>query len=175
MMPSRLELDFRRRSRASAAGLSVLVAGIGLLATAVFLQRQADEEVHRLENALAGLFPAQVRNVEAERFPVASTEHMQAVLASLKLPWEKFFTALEAIPPDDVTLLAITPEAKRGTVQLRGEARNLYAVLRYVKAIGSGGYFTDAELLEHEIGTQNPVLPVRFVIAARWEGIGGSW
>ena len=172
MTPSRLNLDFRKRESVSAAGIAVLAAGAGLLGGVAFLHQHADADLRRMESRLADISPVPRAGATAEPAPTATTAHMRAVLARLQLPWEQFFTVLESIATNDVTLLAISPNSTRGTLHLRGEAKDLYAALRYVKALGHGGYFHDVELLEHEIGTQNPFLPVRFVVAARWGSIG---
>jgi hypothetical protein len=38
----------------------------------------------------------------------------------------------------------------------------------YVSKLEQGGFFRDVEIVEHERGTQNPDLPLRFLVTARW-------
>lgn len=174
MTPARLELDFRGRRRVSGLGLVILAAACGLLGVAFAMQWSADTSIARLEHQLKELVPPASSDAAAEPLPATTTEYMSTVLGRLELPWEGFFRALEAVVDQDVTLLSIAPNAARGTVQLQGEARDLYSALRYVKALEDGGYFRSVELTEHEIGKAPPSLPVRFVIAAHWNAVGRS-
>lgn len=170
----RLELDFRRRRRPTWVGTGILIAGLLMVGALAFLQTHAQREVHRLHAEVLEIAPLPARPTKASKTPLISTAKQQAVIARLMFRWEEFFAALEAVSPDDVTLLSIAPNTSRGTVQIKGEARDLYAALRYVKALSAGRYFHDAEMTDHELGTQNPALPVRFSVNVRWTQEGGG-
>lgn len=162
-----LELDFKRRRRPSRAGLLLLAAGLGAGVLALVAHRTASEElasrIHTLESAQRAARPAYVAPL-----PNADPQHMNRVLDRLTLPWEGFFDALESAAVEYATLTSIAPDAVRGSVQIRGEARDIGVVVYYVGKLESGGYFRDVDLVEHERGTQNADLPMRFLITARW-------
>lgn len=167
MSAPRLELDFKRRRRPSRAGLLLLAAGLGAGALAFAAHRTANEElasrIHTLESAQRATRPA-----HAAPLPNTDPQHMNRVLDRLTLPWEGFFNALEAAAVEYATLISIAPDAARGSVQIRGEARDIGVVVYYVSKLENGGFFHDVDLVEHERGTQNADLLLRFLITARW-------
>lgn len=162
-----LELDFKRRRRPSRAGLLLLAAGLGAGVLAFMVHRTASEElasrIHTLESAQRMARPA-----HAAPLPNVDPQHMNRVLNRLTLPWEGFFDALESAAVEYATLISIAPDAARGSVQIRGEARDMGVVVYYVSKLQRGGFFRDVDLVEHERGTQNADLPLRFLITARW-------
>lgn len=162
-----LDLDFKHRRRPSRAGLLLFAAGLGAGALAWAEYRTAHEElashIHTLESAQRATRPAY-----AAPLPNTDPQHMNRVLERLTLPWEGFFDALESAAVEYATLLSIAPDATRGSVQIRGEARDIGVVVYYVSKLERGGFFRDVDLVEHERGTQNPDLPLRFLITARW-------
>lgn len=170
----RLDLDFRTRWRPPLVGTGVLIAGGLMVGALAFLQAHAQREVHRLRAEVLEIAPLPERPAATSKAPLLSIAKQQAVIERLVFRWEEFFAALEAVAPDNVTLLSIAPNTSRGTVQIKGEARDLYAALSYVKALSAGGYFHGAEMTDHELGTQNPALPVRFSVNVRWAQQGGG-
>lgn len=162
-----LELDFKPRRRPSRAGMLLLAAGLGAGVLSWAEYRTANEElanrIHTLESAQRATRPT-----HAAPLPNTDPQHMNRVLERLTLPWEGFFDALESAAVEYATLIAITPDTARGSVQIRGEARDIGVVVYYVSKLESGGFFRDVDLVEHERGTQNADLPLRFLITARW-------
>ena len=162
-----IELDFKRRRGPSRLGATLLAIGIGAgILAAIEYCAAGDELSHQLQT----LDHAQRPTRSKHAVPLQNTDpqHMNLVLDRLTLPWERFFDALEAATSDQATLLAIVPDAAKGTVQIRGEARDIGVVLYYVSKLESGGVFRDVELVEHELSTQNSELPLRFLVSARW-------
>lgn len=86
----------------------------------------------------------------------------------LAMPWGTLFKALESSASDDVTLLAIDPQPKSGTVLISGEAANYRAVLDYVALLGAAGALERPHLLRHERKQDNLQDTVAFSILASW-------
>lgn len=167
MSAPRLELDFKRRRRPSRAGILLLAAGLGAGVLAWAEYRSANEDlairIHMIESAQRATRPT-----HAAPLPNTDPQHMNRVLERLTLPWEGFFDALESAAVEYATLISIAPDAARGSVQIRGEARDIGVVVYYVSKLERGGFFRDVDLVEHERGTQNADLPLRFLITAHW-------
>ena len=172
----RLELDFQPRRTALSAWALV---GIGacLLAGAIVLsqgfdQQQAalDEQLDAFERQLgkrpehtSTLTPAQSRE-QTEKLA-----QMRSVSQQLQRPWERLFDMLEALPQDDVALLTLTPDARKGQVRISAEARDLEAMLTFHKRLEASGELSDVSLLNHEIMAKQPEHPVQFNLSATWE------
>lgn len=157
------------RYRPSLMGILILcLALLCVLGLAIHQQRM---------NAEAASLHAQLAELERKRIsaqpvipdlPTTTPEQMQLVLQKMNFPWEGFFQALETAATTEATLLSVTTDAGYGEVQLRGSAKDLYAALDYMGRLAEQKRFLDAKLIEHEINTQNVVLPLTFVIRARW-------
>ncbi|AIL61937.1 MULTISPECIES: PilN domain-containing protein [Pseudomonas] len=172
----RLELDFQPRRTALSAWV-LLAAGVGLLAGALVLaqgfgQQQAalDQQLEAFERQLgkrpehvASLTPAQSRE-QAEKLA-----QMRSVSQQLQRPWERLFDMLEALPQDDVALLTLTPDARKGQVRISAEARDLEAMLTFHKRLEASGELRDVSLLNHEIMAKQAEHPVQFNLSATWE------
>ena len=172
----RLELDFQPRRTALSAWALV---GIGacLLAGAIVLsqgfdQQQAalDEQLDAFERQLgkrpehaSTLTPAQSRE-QTEKLA-----QMRSVSQQLQRPWERLFDMLEALPQDDVALLTLTPDARKGQVRISAEARDLEAMLTFHKRLEASGELRDVSLLNHEIMAKQAEHPVQFNLSATWE------
>lgn len=168
MSAPRLDLDFRRRRHVTLPGLAILATGVAVLLAVGHLHRQTVAEIALRQEQLIHRHRPTPPAADATPLPNTKPQAMQAILHRLTLPWDELFTAIEKASSKDITLLAVLPEASKGTVQLRGEARNLYAVLHYLQTLDDGRYFEKVDLAEHEIAGQNPELPVRFTITAQW-------
>ena len=172
----RLELDFQPRRTALSAWL-LLAAGVGLLVGTLVLaqgfgQQQAalDQQLEAFERQLgkrpehvASLTPAQSRE-QAEKLA-----QMRSVSQQLQRPWERLFDMLEALPQDDVALLTLTPDARKGQVRISAEARDLEAMLTFHKRLEASGELRDVSLLNHEIMAKQAEHPVQFNLSATWE------
>lgn len=101
----------------------------------------------------------------------AQQKERQRIVGTLRLDWQGLFTVLEKAQNPDIALLTIQPDARRGTLLLTGEARNMASVIAYQRRLHQG--LDDVVLTTHEVQEQNPHQPVRFTVTARWgEGVG---
>lgn len=171
-----LDLEFQPR-RSSPLAWSLLALGIGLLVALLIAQqlwqaeRQALEaQVQRLEQQL-GRRPASSAplNSAASREQAERLAQMRSVSQQLQRPWEQLFYRLEGLPQEDVALLTLTPDARKGQLRISAEARNLEAMLQFHKRLESIDQLRDVSLLNHEINARQPEHPVQFNLSATWE------
>lgn len=96
-------------------------------------------------------------------------KHANEVLNQITLPWEKLFQAVEWSSGKDVALLTIEPDAEKHVVKISGEAKNIAAVLSYLKHLAEQEIFDSVYLQSHQVQEQNPEKPVRFALVAAWK------
>lgn len=172
----RLDLEFQPQ-RSSALAWSLLALGSAVLAVMLLLQQQLQSEqvglearVHNLELKL-GRRPATAapQSSAASREQAEQLAQMRTVSQQLQRPWEQLFAMLEAMPQEDVALLTITPDARKGQVRIAAEARDLEAMLQYHQRLEGSAELRDVSLLNHEVVAGQPEHPVRFNLTATWE------
>ncbi|MFK0092138.1 PilN domain-containing protein [Pseudomonas sp. NPDC090592] len=172
----RLDLEFQPR-RSGPLAWSLLALGSALIAGLVLLQQtlqteQVDLEasVHSLELQL-GRRPATAAPLSsaASREQAERLAQMRSVSQQLQRPWQQLFAMLEAMPQDDVALLGLTPDARKGQVRISAEARSLEAMLQYHQRLEASDELSDVSLLNHEVLAAQPEHPVRFTLTATWE------
>jgi hypothetical protein len=172
----RLELEFQPR-RSSPLAWSMLALGSAVVIALVVLQQHLQDEqveleasVHSLELQL-GRRPATAapQNSAASREQAERLAQMRSVSQQLQRPWQQLFSMLEAMPQDDVALLGMTPDARKGQVRISAEARNLEAMLQYHQRLEASAELSDVSLLNHEVLAAQPERPVRFTLTATWE------
>jgi hypothetical protein len=169
---ARIELDFRRSRRAAPW------AGWALLAIAVFLIGDLAHGYHAAREALAG---AEARLAKLPRAPDgarpgarargATPEEIAAARETyqrLATPWEQLFGALESAATERVTLVAIEPDARSGSVKISGEGRDYPAVLDYVVQLRASPTLAGAHLVKHEARQDGPQSSIAFSVAAAW-------
>ena len=172
----RLELEFQPR-RSGPLAWSLLALGSALVASLVLLQYtlqseqvELEDSVHSLEQQL-GRRPATAapQSTAASREQAERLAQMRSVSQQLQRPWQQLFSMLEAMPQDDVALLGLTPDARKGQVRIAAEARNLEAMLQYHQRLEASDELSDVSLLNREVLAAQPERPVRFTLTATWE------
>ncbi|MCY1406283.1 hypothetical protein D3C76_607100 [compost metagenome] len=172
-----LMLDFQPRRRASALGWSLLLVGVVVAAAGLWTHlqldaqaqqahgrlRQAQGQLHGDGQGSTGLSAAESRE-QASRMA-----EMRRISAQLRRPWENLFAMLEALPRDQVALLALTPDARKGQVRISAEARDLEAMLEFHHQLEASAELSDVSLLNHEVDAKSPEHPVQFNLQASWE------
>lgn len=118
----------------------------------------------------------------AARKPVAAAarnlpDSMQRELARANdamrapdVPWNAVFSAIESAGSADVSLLAFDPAPEKKTLKLQAEARNMEAVLVYLRALSADPLFTAVSLQSHQVQQADPQHPVRFLLLLEWRG-----
>lgn len=172
-----LTLDFQPRRRSGPLGWSLLAGGVVLTLACFFGQQQLNQQssqqqghLQHAQRALTGDNNAKVGLTSAEtREQAQNLAEMRKVSQQLRRPWERLFTTLEAIPHDDVALLTLTPDARKGQVRISAEARNLETMLEFHQRLEASDELSDVSLLSHEIVANVPEHPVQFNLSATWE------
>jgi Tfp pilus assembly protein PilN len=90
------------------------------------------------------------------------------VLNELGTDWNGLLDGLEKAAMPGISLLEIKPEASKGSLSIKGEARRLPDILEYARQLETIASFDDVALQEHEVAKEDAQKPVRFVIDARW-------
>jgi Tfp pilus assembly protein PilN len=173
-MMRRLELDFQRKSMpVSGAGVVLLIAALLLGATLYVDYRdlavevdQGEAKLARLERLTGHKAPRPVK--KDTDLSAAETKRAVEVMGQLTLPWDELFAAVEDAAGKDVALLAIQPDRRKGQVTIGGEAKNVTAMLDYMRRLGEEAPLKEVALLSHQIQLQDPQQPVRFNLSARW-------
>lgn len=124
------------------------------------------------------------------------TKRAGEVISQLNIPWDELFRAVESTDKrrsadpvqqselkalglersaksedgNEVALLAIEPDPSKGQVKLTAEARNLTAMLDYVRQLQQQSSLTDVYLQNHQVQQQDAEKPVRFTLTATWIG-----
>ena len=167
----RLDLDFRATRRAAPwAGWLMLALAVGFIADLGVSYHRTQVAIEQAHARLAKV--ERPRESAGRRAAVAVTpeEIANAREAYLRLatPWNELFAALESTLPDRVTLTAIEPDTKAGTVVISGEARDYAAVLDYVVGLQRARTFDRVHLVRHELRQNDQQPSAAFAVSAKW-------
>lgn len=169
-----LSLDFRRQSRPGWIGRMLLVVS---LAAAAVLALQYWQTVDAVAQTEADI---RVRGVARRSQPVLArpagdaektareVKRAREVVFQLGMPWNELFESVESIDAPDVALLGIESDSDKQRVKITAEAKNLDAMLGYLRAIGERPVLAEVYLQSHQMQQQDPQHPVRFVLIATW-------
>ena len=132
-----LMLDFQPRRRSSPLGWSLMAGGVLLALSCMLIQQhlsgEAEQQQGHLQTAqrvLTGDTGTKVSLTPAEtREQAHNLAEMRKVSQQLRRPWERLFAMLEAMPRENIALLALTPDARKGQVRISAEARDLDCLL----------------------------------------------
>ena len=172
-----LMLDFQPRRRSGPLGWSLLGGGVVLALVCLVAQHHLDEQasqqqghLQHAQRALTGDTGSKVTLTPAEtREQAHNLAEMRKVSQQLRRPWERLFAMLEAMPRENVALLTLTPDARKGQVRISAEARDLEAMLEFHQRLEASDELSDVSLLSHEIVANVPEHPVQFNLSASWE------
>ena len=170
-----LRLDFERKSRRAVwVGWAVLLAGIASAAAAGHAFVLAGEQKADAETTLARLqrkgVPA-ARGASGERDARQYTDAVKranAIAERLTLPWQDVFAAVHAVATKEVALLALEPDAQKGSVRITAESRNKADMLAYVGRLSRDERLANVHLVSHHVQAQAVGQPVRFSLQASW-------
>jgi Tfp pilus assembly protein PilN len=169
-----LTLDYRRQPRARWAGIALLIVG---MAGAGVLGTQYAQIVHAAAQAETGIREHSVSTRKKVVVPSAAgdaekialdVKHAREILLQLSMPWNELFASVEGVEAPDVALLHIESDVDKQHVKISAEARNLGAMLDYLRDLEGRSIFSDVYLQSHQIQQQDPQRPVRFVLTATW-------
>ena len=168
-----IDLDFAQSPRTRRkTGLAWLA--LGALAALAITAWRADlqDETQAFETRLARLErETRGSGPEAGRPDESLSQEIQRaneVIDQLALPWDRLFRAVERVPPGQVSLLGIAPDARSGTVQISAEAAGADAMFAYVSQLQRQSELANVYLLEHERDKARGSRPLHFVVTASW-------
>lgn len=170
-----IELRFYQGSIASKKVIGWMVLIISLAATFWLLNHYVKLKNER-QNILSILAKQQ------ERSPAISIagddkniqtrlESASLAIEQLSFPWDKLFHALESSTNEDVVLLAVQPNVASGSISLNAEARDWDAMLDYVRRLEANSFFSNVQLLNHQVQHDDPQQPVRFTLSCSWNAL----
>lgn len=166
-------LDFQPR-RPGLLTIVLLLAGVLLCVDAWLeygaLRSQLDELESRLSVASrrASRIEAGRRDSRPENvFSADESKALRQAIGLIRVDWEKLYRSIDAATSEEISLLAIRPNAVGKSVQISGEARNLAAALAFVEALRREP-LANAALLSHQIKQNDPQQPIVFEISATW-------
>ena len=173
-MPA-LYLDYQRKLKSFSWGRPALLgaAMAVLIATGVYYRELSDQtadwemKVERLERASH----QQGGHNGAVAVDLAwEVKSANEVVRLLTLPWEGLFQAVESASGRDVSLLGLEPNTEKKIVKISGEAKNMPALLEYIRQLEECDEFGTVFLLNHLVQQQVQDQPVRFALLAEWAG-----
>lgn len=137
------------------------------------LSDQADQweaKAGRIEHAAQRQLQASRSDARAPADVALEVRHANEVLRQLSLPWDGLFQAVESAGSKDVSLLALEPDTEKALVKISGEAKNIGAMLDYIRLLEERNVFGTVYLQSHQVQQQDPEKPVRFALLAAWRG-----
>lgn len=146
---------------AAAFALDMGIAYVNVRASMAENEQRLSEIHHAHASAAKAGIPTRAPSPEEVRV-AADTLH------KLAMPWQTLFRALEATASDKVSLLAIEPEPKAGTVLISGEATTYHAALDYVALLGAADALERPHLVRHERKPDDARDTVTFSVMASW-------
>jgi hypothetical protein len=99
-------------------------------------------------------------------FSADESKALRQAISAIRIDWAQLYRSIDAATSEDISLLAIRPNAQGRSVQLSGEARDLKAALAFVALRREP--FANVALLSHQIKQNDPQRPIIFEIAATW-------
>lgn len=171
-----MDINFVRRP-GSIGAASLILAIVGLSATAWVADAYVDGS--RQLNA----WDARLREINemSRRTPGAMAESPRdsrelqqearvanSVLRQIAVPWDTLFREIETNTDESVALLSVQPDVQSRTVRIAGEAKNLQAMLGYIRRLGATRALSNVYLMGHEVKTRDAQRPVSFSLVAAW-------
>lgn len=108
---------------------------------------------------------------QAAQAQVLEVAQANQVVRQLSHPWNALFLAVEQSGGETIALLSLEPDPHKGTVMIGGEAKDLDALLKFVRQLASREVFGNVFLQNHEVQQADPQKPLRFSLLAEWTGV----
>ncbi|RCW71336.1 fimbrial assembly protein PilN [Pseudorhodoferax soli] len=106
---------------------------------------------------------------ELPRALAAEIAAAQAVAATLAVPWDAWFRALESVSVPGVFLTALQPEGNSRRARVSGQAAELAQVLDYMAKLERTPGFRQVLLVDHAVQEDAVPRQLRFTLTAEWE------
>ncbi|HYN53165.1 MAG TPA: hypothetical protein VES38_00480 [Methylotenera sp.] len=181
-MSHKLNLEFIRQPNFAFSNwnwLSVSVLCTGLMAAIVTEQTFQSKSI-ALEEVTSKLTKIN-REINDKKTPVATAnisfspleiKQLEETVNSLTMPWNALLSQIEQSNQADIALLSLQPSTKKQMILLAGEAKNLPAVLSYIKQLEAQPMLAEVYLQKHSTNEGNVSKPIVFTIFAKWQLMG---
>jgi hypothetical protein len=171
---TQLYLDYQNSQKPFPwAGVVLLLLALSSLALADIYYQGMSEKIGYWEAKAGLVLRASERQTTGSQREIKDTaqeiRHANEVLNQITMPWDKLFQALEWSTGKDMALLAVEPDAEKREVKISGEAKNIPAVLGYLRHLSDQQIFSSVYLQSHQVQQQSPEQPVRFTLIATWK------
>jgi hypothetical protein len=171
----KLELDYRRgKSSTRWPGFALLTCSLAVAIVTGVQHQQLAEASEQAQASLEKINVAQRRRVAAKNAEIDTAQlerdmrRAQLAATALKQPWIDLFTSVEAANLPNVALLSIESDSDKRQLKISAEAKDMESMLDYVRTLSAQPKLASTFLLSHQVQQQDPLHPVRFVLAARW-------
>ncbi|GAB7564378.1 hypothetical protein LG202_24170 [Methylobacillus methanolivorans] len=131
----------------------------------------------RLQQVQDARKPVQVTAIQPQALSAtqkSAIKEANTILGELGRPWPVLLNRLEQVAQPEIALLAIRPDAAKGKLRLKGEARDITSLLAYMQRLEAVPEMQDVTLDEHEVmeKPQDGGMAhfIRFGITVRWGG-----
>lgn len=129
---------------------AVLIAAALLCAAAGFEATARRAELRALRVAPV---PATPLRAAVPRLSAEVLHELDATTARLNVRWPEVFAAVERRTPHEVTLRALAPDARSGTVAVAAEAASIDVLLAYAEGLALDPAVASVEVRQHETRT----------------------
>lgn len=175
-----LHLDYQRTYRAMPwLGLAILLLALCAWAAVGWRYGEKSREARSWEqqaDVLSALLArrspaARPQSPQAAGALLLEVKQANQVVRALAVPWTPLFDAVDSAGAPGIALLALEPDARKGTVRIIGEARDLEVLLAYVDQLAQREVFASVLLERHQVQRDVAEKPLRFSLVARWKGV----
>ncbi|MGY1488805.1 PilN domain-containing protein [Methylobacillus pratensis] len=158
----------------------LVVAALALLCGWQLMDMRAERAdiEQRLQQVQEARKPVQVAAIQPQALSAvqkAEIKEANGILDELGRPWPALLNRLEQVAQPEIALLAIRPDAAKGKLRLKGEAKDVASLLAYLQRLEAVPEMHDVVLDEHEMMEkpegEGMAHFIRFGITARWGAV----
>lgn len=158
----------------------VLAAALASLCGWQLMQMRTERSSleQRLQQTQNARKPVQVAAIQPQTLSAtqkSAIKEANTILGELGRPWPALLNRLEQVAQPEIALLAIRPDAAKGRLRLKGEAKDITSLLAYMQRLEAVPEMQDVTLDEHEMmeKPQDGSMAhfIRFGITTRWGGV----
>ena len=141
----------RPRTKGLAWWLAGAVVSLAAAAVLSFDTGIAHDELGRLESRIDALQrQASAAKKPVQRMSLEEEKKWAALRSEMAFPWQKLFKAIELSANPDIDLLEFEPDRQSASARLRGDARDVESMLRYIENLSTQGSVRKAVLISQE-------------------------